>query len=75
MTTNEASQMDNEPFVYNDGGRWFVMLGSKKRKFKSIREACEYTGQDYMRTYMRIRRGMKPSKALALSARKYRKAV
>ncbi len=52
-----------------------INLGNKKRKFKSIKQACQATGQDYMRVYMRIRMGMKPAKALTLPARAYTKAA
>lgn len=52
-----------------------ISLGNKKKRFKSIKEACQATGQDYMRVYMRIRMGMKPAKALTKPARAYRKAA
>lgn len=52
-----------------------VSLGSKKRTFKSIREASEVSGIPYMTLYMRLRFGVKPMTAIKRSVRKYRKTV
>lgn len=48
-----------------------VSLGSKKKSFRSIREASEATGIPYMTLYMRLRFGVKPASAVRKPVRKY----
>lgn len=50
-----------------------VDLGTKKRKFKSIKEAAEAQGIPYMTLYMRLRFGVKPATAVRKPVRKYTK--
>ncbi len=52
-----------------------LSLGTKKRTFKSIREASEVTGVPYMTLYMRLRMGLKPITAVRKPVRKYVKKV
>jgi hypothetical protein len=52
-----------------------LSLGTKKRTFKSIREASEFTGVPYMTLYMRLRMGLKPATAVRKPVRKYVKKV
>lgn len=52
-----------------------LSLGTKKRTFKSIREASEATGVPYMTLYMRLRMGLKPATAVRKPVRKYVKKV
>lgn len=52
-----------------------ISLGSKKRKFKSIREAAVASGVPYMTLYMRLRAGDKAVTAMKQPVRKYRKAA
>lgn len=48
-------------------------LGTKKRTFKSIKEAAKATGVPYMTLYMRLRMGTKPATAVKRPVRKYTK--
>ena len=48
-----------------------VSLGTKKKSFKSIREAAAYSGVPYMTLYMRLRMGSKPVQAVKKPVRKY----
>ncbi len=48
-----------------------VTAGSKKKVYKSIREASDSLGIDYMVLYMRLRAGKPVSKALKTPVRKY----
>lgn len=50
-----------------------VDLGNKKRKFKSVKEAADFTGVPYMTLYMRLRFGVKPATAVKKPVRKYTK--
>jgi hypothetical protein len=50
-----------------------VSLGTKKKSFRSIREASEATGIPYMTLYMRLRFGVKPASAVRKPVRKYQK--
>jgi hypothetical protein len=52
-----------------------VSLGTKKKVFKSVREASRETGIPYMTLYMRLRFGVKPSTAVKKPVRKYMKKV
>jgi hypothetical protein len=52
-----------------------LSLGTKKRTFKSIREAASFTGVPYMTLYMRLRMGLKPATAVKKPVRKYVKKV
>ena len=46
--------------------------GSKKKVYRSLREAAKATGIPYMTLYMRLRHGWKPSKAAKAKVRPYR---
>lgn len=48
-----------------------VSLGTKKKTFKSIREAAAYSGVPYMTLYMRLRMGKPVVKAIKQPVRKY----
>jgi len=48
-----------------------LSLGTKKRTFKSIREAADFYGLPYMTIYMRLRMGLKPATAVKKPVRKY----
>ena len=48
-----------------------IEMGKKKRKFKSIKEAAEAAGMNYISFYMRLRSGMPPAKAMKAPVRKY----
>ena len=48
-----------------------VSLGTKKKSFRSIREASEIMGIPYMTLYMRLRFGVKPASAVKKPVRKY----
>lgn len=48
-----------------------VSLGTKKKSFRSIREASEAMGISYMTLYMRLRFGVKPASAVRKPVRKY----
>ena len=50
-----------------------VLLGVKKKQFKSIKLAAQEAGIPYMTLYMRLRMGVKPSIAVKKPVRKYRK--
>jgi pyruvate/2-oxoacid:ferredoxin oxidoreductase beta subunit len=52
-----------------------LSLGTKKRTFKSIREAAEVTGIKYITLYQRLRIGMSASSAIKKPVRKYVKKV
>lgn len=52
-----------------------ISMGTKKRKFKSIKEAAEVTGIKYITLYMRLRFGQKPVTAVNKPVRQYRKAA
>lgn len=41
-----------------------VALGTKKKVYRSVREASEATGIPYMTLYMRLRMGMKAGTAV-----------
>ena len=45
--------------------------GSKKKVYRSLREAAKATGVPYMVLYMRLRHGWKPSKAAKKPVRYY----
>jgi hypothetical protein len=51
-----------------------LSLGTKKRTFKSIREAASFTGIKYITLYQRLRI-MKPAMAVKKPVRKYVKKV
>lgn len=48
-----------------------VVMGNKKKQFKSIRLAAEAAGVSYMTFYMRLRAGDKPATAAKKPVRKY----
>ena len=49
-----------------------VSLGTKKRTFKSIREAADYSGVNYITIWMRINKLKWPmSRAINADVRKY----
>jgi len=50
-----------------------IEMGNKKRKFKSIKEAAEAAGINYISFYMRLRAGMSPVKAIKMPVREYNK--
>ena len=50
-----------------------LSLGTKKKVYKSIREASVATGVPYMTLYMRLRAGVKAAKAINTPVRKYTK--
>ena len=50
-----------------------IEMGNKKRKFKSIKEAAEAAGMNYISFYMRLRAGMPPAKAIKKPVRQYNK--
>lgn len=50
-----------------------VSLGTKKKSFRSIKEAAAYTKIPYMTLYMRLRFGVKPATAVSRKVRKYTK--
>ena len=50
-----------------------IEMGNKKRKFKSIKEAAEASGINYITLYMRLRAGDKPATAIKKPVRKYNK--
>jgi hypothetical protein len=52
-----------------------LSLGTKKRTFKSIREAADFYGLPYMTIYMRLRMGLKLATAVKKPVRKYVKKV
>lgn len=52
-----------------------ISMGTKKKQFKSIKEAAEVTGIKYMTLYMRLRAGDKPATAAKKPVRAYRKAA
>lgn len=52
-----------------------LSLGTKKRTFKSIKEASKVTGVPYMTLYMRLRFGVKPATAVRRPVRAYRKVA
>lgn len=51
-----------------------LSMGTKKRTFKSVKEASDVTGIPYMTLYMRLRAGMKPVTAANRKVRAYRKS-
>lgn len=52
-----------------------ISMGTKKRTFKSIKEASEATGIKYITLYQRLRYGLKPATAMRKPVRAYRKAA
>jgi len=52
-----------------------LSLGTKKKVYKSIREASNATGISYMTLYMRLRAGVPVGKAMKKPVRKYEKKV
>ena len=52
-----------------------LVLGNKKRKFRSIKEAAKAVDMSYITLYQRLRAGMKPATALNKPVRQYRKAA
>jgi hypothetical protein len=50
-----------------------LSLGTKKRTFKSIKEAADFYKIDYMVFYMRLRMGLNPQTALRKPVRAYRR--
>lgn len=52
-----------------------LSLGTKKRTFKSIKEAADATGIKYITLYQRLRYGVKPATAVRRPVRKYRKVA
>lgn len=49
-----------------------ITMGNKKRKFRSIKEAADHYGQEYMRFYMRVKHlGWKAATAANKPVRKY----
>lgn len=48
-----------------------LSLGNKKKTFRSIREASEFTGIKYITLYQRLRIGMPVSQAFKKPVRKY----
>ena len=47
--------------------------GSKKKVYRSLREAAKAYGINYMVLYMRLRAGSKPTSAVKKPVRKYTK--
>lgn len=52
-----------------------VKLGNKKKSYRSIKLAASAAGMPYITLYMRLRAGVKPSAAVKMPIRKYRKVV
>ncbi len=50
-----------------------ITAGSKKKIYKSIREASDATGISYMTLYMRLRAGVPVGKAMKKPVRSYNK--
>lgn len=50
-----------------------LSLGNKKKTFPSIKAAAQETGIPYMTLYMRLRMGLKPTKALTKPVRTYKR--
>ena len=50
-----------------------ISLGSKKKVYRSIKEAAEANGLKYITLYQRLRAGDKPLTAVKKPVRKYQK--